>query len=76
MAELTGRNFGFIPAENTDELFVRKTLIHGDVLMWLMKTLLTSVCIYQREAVNYPIMIGGLAEVELAAILILLKHLL
>jgi hypothetical protein len=50
MAELTGRNFGFIPAENTDELFVRKTLIHGDVLMWLMKTLLTSVCIYQREA--------------------------
>lgn len=25
-------------AENTDDLFVGKTLLHGDVLMWLMKT--------------------------------------
>ncbi len=24
-------------AENTDDLFVGKTLLHGDVLMWLMK---------------------------------------
>jgi hypothetical protein len=29
-------------AEDTDDLFVGKTLLHGDVLMWLMKTLLTS----------------------------------
>ncbi|MEH9123097.1 hypothetical protein RAF57_27840, partial [Klebsiella pneumoniae] len=32
----------------TDDLFVGKTLLHGDVLMWLMKTLLTSRCINQR----------------------------
>ncbi|MBM7228594.1 hypothetical protein JTY90_28735, partial [Klebsiella michiganensis] len=37
-------------AENTDDLFVGKTLLHGDVLMWLMKTLLTSRCINQRGA--------------------------
>jgi hypothetical protein len=36
------------PAEDTDELFVGKTLLHGIVLMWLMKTLLKSVCINQR----------------------------
>ncbi|MGF6439150.1 hypothetical protein ABIC80_004850, partial [Kosakonia sp. 1610] len=30
--------------------FVGKTLLHGDVLMWLVKTLLTSVCINQRGA--------------------------
>jgi hypothetical protein len=30
---LTGRNSGFGLAENTDELFVGKTLLHGDVLM-------------------------------------------
>ncbi|MBQ5008331.1 hypothetical protein, partial [Klebsiella pneumoniae] len=30
--------------------FVGKTLLHGDVLMWLMKTLLTSRCINQRGA--------------------------
>ncbi|WP_220385842.1 hypothetical protein, partial [Klebsiella pneumoniae] len=29
---------------------VGKTLLHGDVLMWLMKTLLTSWCINQRGA--------------------------
>ncbi|MCU3184840.1 hypothetical protein N8T22_20030, partial [Enterobacter hormaechei subsp. steigerwaltii] len=40
--------FGF--AENTDDLFIGKTLLHGDVLMWLMKTLLTSRCINQRGA--------------------------
>ncbi|MCK6803392.1 hypothetical protein, partial [Enterobacter cloacae] len=27
-----------------------KTLLHGDVLMWLMKTLLTSGCTNQRGA--------------------------
>ncbi|NCH75743.1 hypothetical protein EHJ00_10480, partial [Cronobacter sakazakii] len=37
-------------AENTDDLFVGKTLLHGDVLMWLMKPLLTSRCINQRGA--------------------------
>ncbi|KAA1860541.1 hypothetical protein EA184_23020, partial [Escherichia coli] len=36
--------------ENTDDLFVGKTLLHGDVLMWLMKTLLTSGCTNQRGA--------------------------
>ncbi|QCZ30346.1 hypothetical protein FHN83_27755 (plasmid) [Leclercia adecarboxylata] len=49
-AELAGRNSGFRFAENTDDLFVGKTLLHGDVLMWLMKTLLTSGCINQRGA--------------------------
>ena len=50
MAELTDRNPGFSFAEDTDDLFVGKTLLHGDVLMWLMKTLLTSWCINQRGA--------------------------
>ncbi|WP_220420106.1 hypothetical protein, partial [Enterobacter sp. EC_64] len=36
--------------ENTDDLFIGKTLLHGDVLMWLMKTLLTSGCTNQRGA--------------------------
>ncbi|WP_414456397.1 hypothetical protein, partial [Enterobacter hormaechei] len=45
--------FGF--AENTDDLFVGKTLLHGDVLMWLMKTLLTSGCTNQRGAGQLPI---------------------
>ena len=36
--ELTGKNSGFGLAENTDDLFVGKTLLHGDVLMWIMKT--------------------------------------
>ncbi|MEB7600539.1 hypothetical protein, partial [Raoultella terrigena] len=40
----------FSLAEDTDDLFVGKTLLHGDVLMWLMKTLLTSWCINQRGA--------------------------
>ncbi|MGV4017521.1 hypothetical protein ACV8S6_19110, partial [Citrobacter freundii] len=44
--------FGF--AENTDDLFVGKTLLHGDVLMWLMKTLLTSGCTNQRGAGHAP----------------------
>ncbi|HBZ0718397.1 TPA: hypothetical protein MJB92_15000 [Klebsiella pneumoniae] len=49
-AEFTGGypSFGF--AENTDDLFVGKTLLRGDVLMWLMKTLLTSGCTNQRGA--------------------------
>ncbi|RRY49698.1 hypothetical protein EGK01_26735, partial [Klebsiella pneumoniae] len=37
----------------TDDLFVGKTLLHGDVLMWLMKTLLTSGCTNQRGAGQY-----------------------
>ncbi|KAB0929855.1 hypothetical protein FZI01_07230, partial [Cronobacter sakazakii] len=41
-------------AENTDDLFVGKTLLHGDVLMWLMKTLLTSGCTNQRGAGHNP----------------------
>ncbi|WP_087794259.1 hypothetical protein, partial [Klebsiella pneumoniae] len=52
--EFTGGypSFGF--AENTDDLFVGKTLLHGDVLMWLMKTLLTSGCTNQRGAGHLP----------------------
>jgi mannose-6-phosphate isomerase len=61
-AEFTGGypSFGF--AENTDDLFVGKTLLHGDVLMWLMKTLLTSGCTNQRGAGQMisPIMLGPL----------------
>jgi len=49
-AELTGRNSGFSLAEDTDDLFVGKTLLHGDVLIWLMKTLLTSGGVNQRGA--------------------------
>ncbi|WP_431638276.1 hypothetical protein, partial [Enterobacter asburiae] len=30
-----------------------KTLLHGDVLMWLMKTLLTSGCTNQRGAGHF-----------------------
>ncbi|TGG77940.1 hypothetical protein DAH17_18055, partial [Escherichia coli] len=45
--------FGF--AENTDDLFVGKTLLHGDVLMWLMKTLLTSGCTNQRGAGHFSL---------------------
>ncbi|MCK8539939.1 hypothetical protein LNQ43_11860, partial [Yersinia ruckeri] len=40
----------FSLAEDTDDLFVGKTLLHGHVLMWLMKTLLTSPCINQLGA--------------------------
>ena len=47
-AEFTGRNPGFSLMENTDDLFVGKMLLHGDVLMWLMKKLLTSWCVNQR----------------------------
>ncbi|RCZ84134.1 hypothetical protein DTM13_24355, partial [Escherichia coli] len=56
-------------AENTDDLFVGKTLLHGDVLMWLMKTLLTSGCTNQRGAghiisiasnkINHHCRVGG-----------------
>ncbi|PRD16192.1 hypothetical protein CQW29_07605 [Pantoea coffeiphila] len=49
-AVLTGRDPGFSLAEDTDDLFVGKMLLHGDALMWLMKTLLTSGFINQRGA--------------------------
>lgn len=52
-AELTGRNPGFSFAEDTDDLFVGKTLLHGDVLMWLMKTLLTLRCIDHGEQLRF-----------------------
>jgi mannose-6-phosphate isomerase len=39
-AEFPGRNPGFCLTENTDDLFIGKSLLHGDVLMWLMNTLL------------------------------------
>lgn len=47
---LKGRNPSFSFAEDTDDLFVGKTLLHRDVLMWLKKTLLTSRFINQRGA--------------------------
>ncbi|MEM0671827.1 hypothetical protein AAHA48_01340, partial [Dickeya oryzae] len=37
-------------AKNIDDLFVGKTLLHGVVLMLLMKTLLTSSCVNQWGA--------------------------
>ena len=49
-AELTDRKFGFRFTENTDDLFVGKTLLNGNVVMWLMKTLLTSGYTIQRGA--------------------------
>ncbi|MCU2524881.1 hypothetical protein N8S40_19905, partial [Enterobacter hormaechei subsp. steigerwaltii] len=49
-------------AENTDDLFVGKTLLHGDVLMWLMKTLLTSGCTNQRGAGQW--LSGNLINLE------------
>lgn len=42
MAKLAGGNASLGLAEKTDDLFVRKTLLHGDVPMLLMKTILTS----------------------------------
>ncbi|TAT60204.1 hypothetical protein EGM92_28465, partial [Enterobacter cloacae] len=55
-------------AENTDDLFVGKTLLHGDVLMWLMKTLLTSRCINQRGAGHFITPLGFKISVFLLAI--------
>ena len=49
-AEFKGGYPGFSLAENTENLLVGKTFLHGDVLMWLMKTLLTSGCVNQRGA--------------------------
>ncbi|RNA72344.1 hypothetical protein EBO33_22775 [[Curtobacterium] plantarum] len=46
-AELTGSNPGFSFAENTE-------YFHGDVLMWPVKTLLTSRCVNQLEAGHLP----------------------
>lgn len=46
--EFPGRNPGFCFAENTDDLFVEKSLLLGGVLMWRMKTLLISRYINQR----------------------------
>ncbi|MDW1184465.1 hypothetical protein, partial [Klebsiella pneumoniae] len=50
---------------NTDDLFVGKTLLHGDVLMWLMKTLLTSGCTNQRGAGQYSFKILCLQTMRL-----------
>ncbi len=52
-AELTGRNPGFSFVEDTDDLFIEKTLLHGDVFMWLLKTWLTSRCVHQRRVDQY-----------------------
>ncbi|WP_442781368.1 hypothetical protein, partial [Citrobacter sp. W5] len=57
--------FGF--AENTDDLFVGKTLLHGDVLMWLMKTLLTSGCTNQRGAGHIIKLARRIIDIEIRA---------
>jgi hypothetical protein len=49
-AEFPGRNPGFGLAEDTDDLFVGKTLLRGDALTLLMKALLTSWCVNQHGA--------------------------
>jgi mannose-6-phosphate isomerase len=46
--KFTGRNSGFGMAKDTDDLLLGKKLLHGDVLTWQMKTLLTSRCVNQR----------------------------
>jgi len=51
-ADLSGGNPGYGFAKNTDDLFVRKTLLHRHVLTLLVKTFLISGCINQREQVN------------------------
>ncbi|WP_162940838.1 hypothetical protein [Rahnella bruchi] len=53
-AEFTGGYSGLGLAENTDDLLVGKTLLHGDVLMWLIKTLRKSGCTNQRGAGQEP----------------------
>ncbi|WP_431644005.1 hypothetical protein, partial [Enterobacter asburiae] len=55
---------------NTDDLFVGKTLLHGDVLMWLMKTLLTSGCTNQRGAGHRVWLRGYLAYLVAGGIVI------
>ncbi|PLJ07597.1 hypothetical protein B6J59_24395 [Klebsiella pneumoniae] len=47
-AEFPGRNPGLCLTENTDDLFIGKSLLHGDVLMWLMNTLLILVYVNKR----------------------------
>ncbi|PTA87004.1 hypothetical protein CWM66_27850 [Kosakonia sp. H7A] len=49
-AEFAGGNTRLGFAKNIDDLFVGKTLLHGVVLMLLMKTLLTSLCVNQWGA--------------------------
>ncbi|PPX85453.1 hypothetical protein C3D72_18830, partial [Cronobacter sakazakii] len=66
---------GFGLAENTDDLFVGKTLLHGDVLMWLMKTLLTSRCINQRGAGHHVFIVAQrLDTFHPVAVLIAQRH--
>jgi len=49
-AELLGRNPGFGVSKDAGNLFVGKKLLHGNVLMLVKKTLLTSRCINERGA--------------------------
>ena len=48
--EFTGGNTRLGLAKNIDDLFVGKTLLHGVVLMLLMRTLLTSLRVNQWGA--------------------------
>ncbi len=49
-AELLGRKPGYGFSKDAGDLFVGKKLLHGNVLMLLKKTLLTSRCINKRGA--------------------------
>lgn len=50
MAYLRAETPASASAKDADDLFVGKMFLHGNVLMWFMKTLLTSVCINQHGA--------------------------
>ncbi|KHT35564.1 hypothetical protein RD02_20650, partial [Pectobacterium brasiliense] len=65
-AKFAGGNtrLGFV--KNIDDLFVGKTLLHGVVLMWLMKTLLTSRCINQRGAGHHNAIANRVFKIEYA----------
>ncbi len=68
--------------ENTDDLFVGKTLLHGDVLMWLMKTLLTSgvlingaqVIMKTVKRISISIMIKSRQQVDVKNQLVAFTH--
>lgn len=49
-SEFTGGYPSFTISENNEDLLVGKTLLHENVIMWLMKTLLTLGCTNQRGA--------------------------
>ncbi|CAI1979901.1 Uncharacterised protein [Serratia proteamaculans] len=53
-AKLPGKNTGLSLTENTDDLFIKKTLLYGGLLIRLMKTLHRGIQI-SREQVTASI---------------------